>query len=44
MEPMGNTTEERIKPKIDRHNLIIWIICVTVLWYLFIFSLVGELI
>lgn len=44
MEPMGNTTEERIKPKIDRHNLIIWIICVTVLWYIFIFEIVGELI
>ena len=43
MEPMGNTTEERIKPKIDRHNLIIWILCITVLWYILIFEIVGEL-
>ena len=35
--------EQRIKPRFDRHDSIIWIILVTIVWYVFIFSLPGEL-
>ena len=31
--------EKKKKIKFDKHDLIIWILCVTVLWYLIIFSL-----
>ncbi len=41
---MENTTEERIKPKIDRHNLIIWILGVTMLWYVGIFEFLGMVV
>ena len=31
------------KLKFDRHDLIVWIIAVTIVWYVFGFSLVGEI-
>ena len=38
------TLEVKQKNKIDRHNLIIWIIGVTLLWYIFIFEVLAEIV
>ena len=37
------TAEPRVKPKLDRHDLIVWIILVTILWDVFIFALPGTI-
>lgn len=37
-----DTQEPRIKEPFDRHNLIIWIIGVVILWYMIIFSVPGA--
>jgi len=38
------TLEVKQKKKIDRHNLVIWIIGVTLLWYIFIFEVLAEIV
>ena len=41
MQKNGETLRE--KTKLDRHDLVIWIILVTVVWYVFIFTLPGAI-
>ena len=35
--------QEKKKKKIDYHNLIVWILFVTVIWYMFILSMPFDL-
>ena len=45
---MDNTQDNKIikekknKRKFDKHNLIVWILMVTIVWYMFIFSMLFE--
>ena len=40
---MQNTTmTETLRPRVDWKNRIIWILLVTVFWYMFVFSVSGE--
>ena len=32
------------KPKVDFKNRIIWILVVTIFWYVFVFSFIGDIV